>query len=74
MRIIEMSTDYLAKSGGVIVFFGKTGRQVRAKPSPLIQFCPSPVAESASLDRTDCEYWDELLTMGDDACLEDGTQ
>jgi len=72
MRLIEMSTNYLAESGGVIVFFGKHGRQVRAQPSPLIQFCPSPIAESGPLDRADCEYWDESLTMGDDACLEIG--
>ena len=72
MRIIEMSTDYLAESGGVLVFFEKAGRYVRDKPSPLIQFCPSPIAESGPLERADCEHWDELLIMGDDACLEDG--
>jgi len=72
MRIIEMSTDYLAESGGVLVFFEKAGRYVRDKPSPLIQFCPSPIAESGPLDRADCENWDELLIMDDDACLEDG--
>eukprot|EP00978_Attheya_sp_CCMP212_P032311 scaffold125554_cov46-Attheya_sp.AAC.3 len=31
MRMIEMSTDYLAKSGGVFVFFDRGGRQLRAK-------------------------------------------
>jgi len=74
MQIIEMSTDYLAKSGGVIVFFEKDGRQVQAKSSPLIQFCPSPIAKSGPLDHSDCEYWDELLTIDDDACLEDGSK
>jgi hypothetical protein len=46
---------------------------VRANPSPLIQFCSSPIAESGLLDRPDCEDWDETLTMAEDACLEDGT-
>jgi hypothetical protein len=70
MRIIEMSTDYIAESGGVLVFFEKGTREVRAKPSTLIHFCPSPIAESGLLDRVDCEDWGEALTMGDDACLE----
>lgn len=69
MRVIEMSTDYLASSGGVLVFFD-SGRTLKDEPSPLIQLCSSPVAESASLDRADCETWDEVLTMGEDACLE----
>ena len=61
MRIIEMSTEYLSKSGATITFADKKIYEPRKQTRKQIVCCSSPVAESALFERADCENWDDVL-------------
>eukprot|EP00797_Seminavis_robusta_P020791 Sro31_g020360.2 (362) ;mRNA; r:100899-102137 len=63
MQLLEMSTEYLQESGAVLNFFDEIGRHLKTKESLSVpvQLCPSPIAESSQLERSDCGNWGESL-------------
>lgn len=66
MRILEMSTEYLMHCQGSITFVTMKIYHPRSKPRSPIHCCPSPVAESTLLERSDCECWEDGLVFSDE--------
>lgn len=64
-QIIEVTTEYLIQSGAFLYFYASDFRS--PKPEQELNFrsssfyCPSPVAESSRLERSDCENWSDRL-------------
>ena len=63
MQLLEVSNEYLIESGAYLYFYDMYNRS----PKPKDQWemgsfcCPSPVAESSLLERSDCENWYDYL-------------
>jgi len=73
MRLIEMSTQYLAMSGAQITVIDRDTRRVREKARSPILCSPARVAESHQIERADCGRWDERAIYPPDRKGEDAT-
>jgi len=64
-QIIEVTTEYLMESGAFLYFYRRDTRSPKPEHEWNIKsssfFCPSPVAESSRLERSDCENWTDDL-------------
>jgi hypothetical protein len=62
MQLIEVTTEYFIESGAYLYFYSKEFRSPKPEHQwSSVLFCPSPVAESSRLERSDCENWTDDL-------------
>ena len=66
-QLIEVSTEYFAESAAFLYFFNRDHRTAKSENelnnTQRAFFCPSPVAESSGLERSDCEHWRDSLVQ-----------